>query len=161
MQAIISEEAHLRSAIMYEQAAMCYLQMSPVCQRRAAFTLLLAGQWPWARVTPSPSRRHAAMPSRHFNCTLLSLAWARPTHPDLARTKPARASVHGNGSSVVWCPSPCNGSSVVWCPCPSCNGSSVVVAPPINPHVVVRASIIGPSWSTCSLLRVDAATTNR
>ena len=50
-----SEESDLRSALLYEQASMCFLQMKPVCQRRAAFHLVLAGH----RFTKAGQRCHA------------------------------------------------------------------------------------------------------
>lgn len=50
-----SEESDLRSALLYEQASMCFLQMKPTCQRRAAFHLVLAGH----RFTKASQRTHA------------------------------------------------------------------------------------------------------
>ena len=50
-----SEESDLRSALLYEQASMCFLQMKPSCQRRAAFHLVLAGH----RFTKASQRVHA------------------------------------------------------------------------------------------------------
>jgi hypothetical protein len=49
------EESDLRSALLYEQASMCFLQMKPPCQRRAAFHLVLAGH----RFTKAMQRVHA------------------------------------------------------------------------------------------------------
>eukprot|EP00039_Didymoeca_costata_P005469 m.81874 g.81874 ORF g.81874 m.81874 type:complete len:1204 (-) comp12833_c0_seq2:1375-4986(-) len=50
-----SEESDLRSALLFEQASMCYLKIKPSCQRRAAFHLVLAGH----RFTKAVQRRHA------------------------------------------------------------------------------------------------------
>lgn len=52
---MISEESDLRSALLLEQAAYCYLAATPVMYRKYAFNIVLAGN----RYSRAGQRKHA------------------------------------------------------------------------------------------------------